>query len=106
MNYDCMSRCRQIGSTLRTSKKKEENDFKGSKGHVFVLRFVDFDPNYFCCYIFHFVTLVVMTGVDQLGNIHKIVFPENSSNTRETLACVKVAFCVGMYVYGRYAPCI
>ena len=26
---------------------------------------VDFDRNYFCCYIFHFVTLVVTTGVDQ-----------------------------------------
>ena len=27
-----------------TSQKKEENDFKGSKGKVFVLLFVDFDP--------------------------------------------------------------
>ena len=50
---------------LRTSPEKEENDFKGSKGQVFVLRFVDFDPNYFCCYIFPFVTLVMMTGIDQ-----------------------------------------
>ena len=60
---------------LRTSQKKEENDFKGSKGDFLVFRFVDFDPNYFCCYIFHFVTLVVMTGVDQRCNIHKILFP-------------------------------
>ena len=50
---------------LRTSQKKEENEFKGSKGQVFVLRFVDFGPIHFCFYIFHFVTLVVMTGVDQ-----------------------------------------
>ena len=50
---------------LRTSQKKEENDFKGSKGQVLVLRLVDFDSNYFCCYIFHFGALVVMTGVDQ-----------------------------------------
>ena len=62
---------------LQTSQKMEENDFMGSKGQVFVLRFVDFDLNYFCCYIFHFVTfkLVVMTGVDQQCNIHKILFP-------------------------------
>ena len=50
---------------LRTSQKKEENDFKGSKGQVFVLQLEDFDPNYYCCCIFHFVTLVVMTGVVQ-----------------------------------------
>ena len=31
-------------SLLWTSQKKEEKDFKGSKGKVFVLLFVDFDP--------------------------------------------------------------
>ena len=29
---------------LWTSQKKEKNDFMGSKGQVFELRFVDFDP--------------------------------------------------------------
>ena len=29
---------------LWSSEKKEENDFKGSKGQVFELLFVDFDP--------------------------------------------------------------
>ena len=37
---------------LRTSPEKEENDFKGSKGQVFVLRFVDFGAKYFM--LFHF----------------------------------------------------
>ena len=46
-----------------TSQKKEENDFKGSKGKVFVLLFVDFDPFLsFFFLAFHFVTVVVMTG--------------------------------------------
>ena len=31
-----------------TSQEKEENDLKGSKGQFFVLRFVEFDPFYFC----------------------------------------------------------
>ena len=35
-----------------TSQKKEENDFKGSKGKVFVLLFVDFDP--FLSFFFRF----------------------------------------------------
>ena len=36
---------------LRTSQRMEENDSKGSKDRVFVLRFVDFDPFYFCFFI-------------------------------------------------------
>ena len=39
---------------LWTSQKKEENDFNGSKGKVFVLLFVDFDPFLFFFFGFSF----------------------------------------------------
>ena len=50
---------------LWTSQKKEENDFKGSKGKVFVsiairgFRSISF---FILFLAFHFVTVVVMTG--------------------------------------------
>ena len=83
-------------TALWTSQKKEENDFKGSKGQVFELPFVDFDPFYFCL----FILLLWLWWQDfELTHIKmnseifaKFTFCKIAAIQEKTLAGVKVAF--------------
>ena len=77
---------------LRTSQRKEENNFKESKFQVFVLGFVDVDPNYFCSYIFHFFLWLWRQELINSAIFTKFYFPKIVAIQEKTLAWVKVAF--------------
>ena len=81
---------------LWTSQKKEENDCKGSKGQVFELPFVDFDPFYFCLFV---LSLWLWWQGFELMHMKlngaifpKFTFCKITALQEKTLAGVKVAF--------------
>ena len=79
-----------------TSQKKEENDFKGSKGKVFVLLFVDLDP--FLSFFWLFILLLWLwwQGFEPIlkwiVQYSPFFFSKIATRQAKSLSCVKVAF--------------